>query len=102
MNQQQMMAQMRKMQQEMARVQEELEKTVVEGKASGDAVVVAVGGDFRVRSVKVSAEAVDPDDIETLEDLLVVAMNDALGKVQELSGKKMGALTGGLKIPGLM
>ncbi len=102
MNQQQMMAQMRKMQQEMERVQTELTNTVVEGKAAGDAVVIGISGDFRVKSVKLSADAVDADDIETLEDLLVVAMNDALGKVQELSGKKMGAVTGGIKIPGLM
>jgi DNA-binding protein YbaB len=45
---------------------------------------------------------VDPEDVETLEDLLVVALNDALGKVQELSSRKMGALTGGMRIPGLM
>jgi DNA-binding YbaB/EbfC family protein len=102
MNQQQMMAQMRKMQQDMERVQTELANTVVEGKASGDMVVIGVSGDFRVQSVKVAKDAVDPDDIETLEDLLVVAMNDALTKVQELSGKKMGAVTGGIKIPGLM
>jgi DNA-binding YbaB/EbfC family protein len=97
-----MMAQMRKMQQEMARVQEELANTVVEGSAGGGAVTVAVNGDFKVTKVSLKPEAVDPEDIETLEDLVVVAFNDALGKVQTLSSSKMGALTGGLKIPGLM
>jgi DNA-binding YbaB/EbfC family protein len=101
MNQAQMMAQMRKMQQEMERVQEELAKTSIEGTAAGGAVTVAINGDFRVTNVSIKPEAVDADDIETLEDLVVVACNDALGKVQELSSRKMGALTGGLKIPGL-
>jgi DNA-binding YbaB/EbfC family protein len=96
-----MMQQLRKMQQEMARVQEELANTVVEGTASGGLVTVGVSGEFRVKSVSIKPEAVDPDDIETLEDLVTVALNDALGKVQELSSKKMGALTGGMRIPGL-
>ena len=101
MNQAQMMQQMRKMQQEMARVQDELAATSIEGTAASGAVTVAINGDFRVTKVAIKPEAVDPDDIETLEDLLVVALNDALAKVQELSSRKMGALTGGLKIPGL-
>ena len=102
MNQAQMMAQVRKMQQEMTRVQEELANTIVEGSAGGGAVTAAVNGDFKVTKVTLKPEAVDPDDIETLEDLVVVAFNDALGKVQALSSAKMGALTGGVKIPGLM
>jgi DNA-binding YbaB/EbfC family protein len=102
MNQAQMMAQVRKMQQEMARVQEELANTIVEGSAGGGAVTVAINGDFKVSRIALKPEAVDPDDIETLEDLLVVALNDALGKVQALSSNKMGALTGGMRIPGLM
>ncbi len=102
MNQAQMMAQMRKMQQEMEKVQDELANTSVEGSSGGGAVSVAINGDFRVSKVTLKPEAVDPADIETLEDLLVVALNDALGKVQTLSQTKMGRLTGGLKIPGLM
>ncbi len=101
-NQAQMMQQVRKMQQNMERVQEELANTAVTGKAAGDAVTVEVMGDFRVTKVSVSKEAVDPDDVETLEDLLVVAFNDALTKVQALSGEKMSAVTGGMRIPGLM
>ncbi|HYZ17086.1 MAG TPA: YbaB/EbfC family nucleoid-associated protein [Candidatus Acidoferrum sp.] len=101
MNQAQMMQQLRKMQQEMARVQEELANTVIDGSAAGGAVTVSISGEFQVKKVAIKPEAVDPDDIETLEDLLVVALNDALGKVQELSSRKMGALTGGMRIPGL-
>jgi DNA-binding YbaB/EbfC family protein len=102
MNQAQMMQQLKKMQQEMARVQDELANTSVEGSASGGVVTVAITGEFRVTKVTLKPEAVDPEDIETLEDLLVVALNDALVKVQELSSNKMGRVTGGMKIPGLM
>ena len=102
MNQAQMMQQVRKMQQEMARVQEELANTVVEGSASGGLVTVGITGEFQVKKVSIKPDAVDPDDVETLEDLIVVALNDALAKVHELNSKKMGAVTGGMKIPGLM
>lgn len=97
-----MMQQLRKMQQEMARVQEELANTVIEGSASGGLVTVGISGEFQVKKIAIKPDAVDPEDVETLEDLIMVAMNDALGKVQELSSKKMGALTGGMRIPGLM
>lgn len=96
-----MMAQLRKMQDAMAKAQDELANTVVTGTASGDVVQVQITGDFRVKSVKVGADAVDPEDVETLEDLLVVAFNDAIAKVQDLSSKKLGGITGGLKIPGM-
>jgi DNA-binding YbaB/EbfC family protein len=101
-NQAQMMAQMRKMQAEMAKAQEELASTIVTGTAGGGAVTVEMSCDFRVSKVTVAAAAVDPDDVETLEDLLVVAINDATQRAQEMSNKRMGALTGGLRIPGLM
>ncbi len=97
-----MMQQLKKMQQEMARVQEELASTVIEGTAGSGAVTVAISGEFQVKKVALKPELVDPEDVEMLEDLLVVALNDALAKVQELSSRKMGALTGGMKIPGLM
>ena len=94
------MAQMRKMQQEMTKAQEELANTVVTGAAAGENVKVEMTCDHRVKSVKVSGDAVDPDDVETLEDLLVVAFNDALKKVDETTQSRMGRLTGGMKIPG--
>ena len=96
------MQQMRKMQQEMAKAQDELAGTVVTGTASGDAVKVEMTCDHRVKSVSISKDAVDPDDVETLEDLVVVALNDALKKVEETASSRMGRLTGGVKIPGLM
>jgi len=102
MNQAQMMQQIRKMQQDMARVQEELANTVIEGSASGGLVTVGVSGDFQVKKVSIKPDAVDPADIETLEDLVTIAFNDALAKVQDVSSKKMGALTGGMRIPGMM
>ena len=102
MNQAQMMAQVRKMQAEMQRAQEELAATTVTGSAGGGAVSVEMTCDYRVSKVTLAKEAVDPGDVETLEDLLVVAVNDAVAKAQETSGKRMGSLTGGLRIPGLM
>ena len=101
MNQAQMMAQVRKMQAEMTKAQEELATTIVSGSAGGDAVRVEMTCDFRVTSVKISPEAIDPSDAETLEDLVTVAFNDAVAKAQETSSKRMGSLTGGLRIPGL-
>jgi DNA-binding YbaB/EbfC family protein len=102
MNQAQMLAQIRRMQEQMAKAQEELANTTLVGTAAGGAVTVEMTGEFRTKAVHIRREAIDPDDAETLEDLVVVAINDAVAKVQELSGQKMGALTGGLRIPGLM
>lgn len=101
MNQMQLMAQMKKMQAEMARAQDELATTTVSGVAAGDAVTVEMTCDHHVKSVKISAEAIDPSDPETLEDLIVVATNDALRKIEDTAQKRMGAVTGGLRIPGL-
>ena len=102
MNQAQMMAQMKKMQAEMTKAQEDLAATVVSGTAGGDAVTVEMTCDNRVTSVKLSREAIDPEDAETLEDLIVVAVNDAVAKASETSSRRMSAVTGGLRIPGLM
>ena len=102
MNQAQMMAQMKKMQAEMTKAQEDLASTVVAGTAGGDAVTIEMTCDNRVTSVKLSKEAIDPDDAETLEDLIVIAVNDAMMKASETSSRRMSAVTGGLRIPGLM
>lgn len=102
MNQAQLMAQMKKMQQEMTKAQDELANTVVTGVAAGESVKVEMTCDHRVKAVKLSKDAVDPDDVETLEDLLTVALNDALKKVDETTQDRMGRLTGGMRIPGLM
>ena len=93
---------MRKMQQEMSKAQDELANTSVTGSAAGESIKVEMSCDHRVKSVSISKDAVDPDDVETLEDLIVVACNDALKKVEETTQSRMGRLTGGMKIPGLM
>jgi DNA-binding YbaB/EbfC family protein len=102
MNQAAMMAQVRKMQQEMAKAQEDLASTVVSGTAGGSLVTVEMSCDYRVKSVKLKKETIDPEDPEMLEDLIVVAVNDAVAKAQDTSSKRMSSVTGGMRIPGLM
>jgi DNA-binding YbaB/EbfC family protein len=102
MNQAQLMQQMKKMQAEMVKAQEELAGTLVQGSAANGIVTVEMTGDQRMKSISISKEAVDPDDIETLEDLVTVAVNDALTKSNEAAQKRMGGVTGGMRIPGLM
>jgi hypothetical protein len=102
MNQAHLMAQFKKMQAEMVKAQEELANTVVSGSAAGGTVTADVSCDQRVKRVRIAKEAVDPDDLETLEDLVVVAVNDALSKASETSQKRMASVTGGMRVPGLM
>jgi DNA-binding YbaB/EbfC family protein len=102
MNQAHLLAQVKKMQTEMQKAQDELANTVVTGSAAGGAVTVEVTCDQRVRRVTIGKEAVDPEDVETLEDLVTVAVNDALAKANEASQKRMASVTGGMRIPGLM
>jgi DNA-binding YbaB/EbfC family protein len=102
MNQAQIMAQMRKLQADMAKAQDELANTVVQGSAANGLVTVEMTCDQRMKSIRIGKDAIDPDDVETLEDLVTIAVNDALTKAGETTQKRMGGLTGGLKIPGLM
>jgi DNA-binding YbaB/EbfC family protein len=102
MNQAHLMAQVKKMQTEMTKAQEELANTIVSGSAAAGAVTVDVSCDQRVKRVRISKEAVDLEDLETLEDLVTVAVNDALSKAGEISQKRMASVTGGMRIPGLM
>jgi DNA-binding YbaB/EbfC family protein len=102
MNQAQMMAQVKKMQADMLKAQEELANTIVTGSAANGVVTVEMTCDQRLKSIKIGKDAVDPEDIETLEDLVTVAVNDALTKSNEKAQSRMGSLTGGMKIPGLM
>jgi DNA-binding YbaB/EbfC family protein len=102
MNQAHLMAQFKKMQAEMQKAQEELANTIVTGSAAGGTVTVDVSCDTRVKRVKIGKDAIDPDDAETLEDLIAVAVNDALNKANETSQKRMASVTGGMRIPGLM
>lgn len=98
---QQMMAQVQKMQRDMQTVEEELKHQIVEGSAGGAMVTVSVTGDLRVQAVKIAPDAVDPEDVEMLCDLVLAATNEALRSAQELAAEKMGAVTGGLDPGGL-
>ena len=101
---QQLMKQAQKMQQQVMAAQEELAQAQVEGTAGGGLVTATVTGGGDVVSIKIKPEAVDPDDVESLEDLVVAALHDASRAAQELAGERMGPLTsgmGGLGLPGM-
>ena len=98
MNPQKMLMQM---QQQMARVQEELETATVDGSAGGGVVKATVTGKQVLVGLTIDPAAVDPDDVEMLQDLVMAAVNEALRASQELAEQKMGAVTAGLRIPGL-
>lgn len=96
-----MMQQAQKAAQEMQRLQEELAQTSVQGSAGGGIVNVTVSGARDIQGISISPEAVDPDDIEMLEDLILAAFQDAMEKAEKLSNEKLGPLTQGLNLPGL-
>jgi nucleoid-associated protein EbfC len=89
------------MQQEMVRVQTELETTIVDGSAGGGVVTAQATGKQELVSITIDPSAVDPSDVEMLQDLVLAAANDALRASRELAEQKMAAVTGGLKIPGM-
>jgi len=89
------------MQQDMLRIQTELESTIVEGSAGGGVVTASVSGKQDLISVTIDPSAVDPDDVEMLQDLVVAAVNDALRSSKELAEQKMASVTGGLRLPGM-
>jgi DNA-binding YbaB/EbfC family protein len=90
-----------KMQADMAKAQDELAAATVEGSAGGGAVVVVLSGTQEVKDVRIQKDAVDPDDVETLQDLVRAALADALEKSKALAAQRLGGVTGGLKLPGL-
>jgi hypothetical protein len=96
-----MMRQLQQMQSKLARAQEELNNLTVEGSAGGGAVKVVVSGSLEIRSLKISPEVVDAEDVEMLEDLVFAAFNEALQKAQALQSQHMAGLTGGLNLPGM-
>jgi len=98
-NMQNMMKQMQKMQKEMAKAQEELGEKKIEGSSGGGMVTVVVTGHKEVVDVIIKPEAVDPDDVEMLQDLVLAATNDALKKVEELTNSTMGQFTKGMNLP---
>jgi len=94
-----MMKKMQKLQGEMAKMQEELKKRTMEVSAGGGAIKVVINGDKQIQSLKIDPAAVDPEDIEMLEDLVVAAINEAIKKVDDMMAQEMGKLTGGLNLP---
>jgi DNA-binding YbaB/EbfC family protein len=96
-----MLRQAQELQAKLAKAQEELGDLTVEGSAGGGAVTVVADGHQNVRSIKISPDAVDPEDIGLLEDLILAAVNDSLEKSQKMAQDRLGSLTGNLKIPGL-
>ena len=96
-----MIKQAQKLQEEMMKAQAEMEEKTVSASAGGNAVTVEVSGKKQLVSVKISPDVVDPEDIETLEDLIMAATNEAFRQIEEMSANTMGKLTGGMNIPGL-
>ncbi|WP_028560264.1 YbaB/EbfC family nucleoid-associated protein [Paenibacillus pinihumi] len=100
-NMNQMMKQVKKMQEQMLKAQEALGSKIVEGTSGGGVVSCTVNGHKKLLNLTIKPEAVDPDDVEMLQDLVLAAVNDALGKAEEMSNEDMNKFTGGVKIPGL-
>lgn len=96
-----MLKQAQKMQEEMLKAQESLGEQVIEASVGGGAVNVKVNGKKEVIEIKISPDAVDPDDVEMLEDMLTSAVNEALRKADEAAAGSLSKITGGMNIPGL-
>ncbi len=99
-NMNQMMRQVQQMQEEMAKAQEQLKHETVEASAGGGMVTVKVSGELEILDLKIDPEAVDPEDVELLQDMVLAAVNEALRSAQELAASRIGAVTGGLGGPG--
>ena len=102
MNIQSMMKQAQKMQAKMAEVQEALKDEVLEASAGGGMVKVTITGELEVRSIVIDPAAIDPEDSEMLQDMVTAAVNEAIRSAQELAARRMGEVTGGMNLPGLM
>lgn len=96
-----MLQQVQKLQEELAQTQEALAEESVTVTAGGGAISVVISGDQRIQSITIDPEVVDPDDVEMLQDLVMAAVNEAIERSQKLAADRLGALTGGLSIPGL-
>lgn len=102
MDMKQMMRQAQKMQKELSKAQEEIATMSFEATAGGGMVTAVASGDMAITSLTIDPDAVDPEDVEMLQDMVVAAVNEALRGVSELSNQRMSAVTGGMNIPGLM
>jgi DNA-binding YbaB/EbfC family protein len=96
-----MMKQLQQMQQKMVQAQEDLANETVTATAGGGAVTVEMNGHHEVMAVRIDPDAIDPEDVEILQDMVLTAFNEALQKAQAMAQEKMSAITGGLKIPGM-
>lgn len=97
-----LLRQAQQLQQRLAKAQESLEQDTAEASVGGGVVTVVVTGKQRVKSIKIDPAAVDADDIPMLEDLVLAAVNEAMEKAQEMAARRLGGITGGMNIPGLM
>lgn len=102
MDMKQMMRQAQKIQKELNKAQEEIATMSFEATAGGGMVTAVASGDMAITSLTIDPDAVDPEDVEMLQDMVVAAVNEALRGVSELSNQRMSAVTGGMNIPGLM
>ena len=101
MNMQAMMKQAQKMQESMLKAQEEIAQMESTGTAGGGMVTATVYGDLRVKSIEIDHEALDPEDVEMLQDMIVAAVNEGIANAQAMVDERMASVTGGMNIPGL-
>ncbi len=101
MNMQEMMKQARKMQEQLAAAQESMKDVTVDASAGGGMVKASVNGDLELVSVTIDPDALDPEDVDLLQDMIVAAVNEAIRGVSEVASKQMSSITGGLNIPGM-
>ena len=100
-NMNQMLKQVQKMQADMMKAQEALANETVEASAGGGMITVTITGDLVLKDIVIDPDAVDPEDVELLQDMVLAAVNEAIRQAQELAAKRMGGLTGGLDLGGL-
>lgn len=95
------MKQARMMQEQLASAESSLKDQEISASAGGGTVKVVATGDMQIKSIEIDPSAVDPDDVELLQDMILAAVNEALSSAQDAANQKLGAITGGLSIPGL-
>ena len=96
-----MMKKVQKMQADMMKLQEELKQRTLEVTAAGGAIRLEISGEKQIRSLKIAPEAIDPEDVEMLQDMIVSGVNEALRKIDEMTEREMSKITGGMKLPGM-
>ena len=94
-----LLQQAQRMQQAAERAQEEIKQSTFEATAGGGVVKIVVGGDHEIKSLEIDRSAIDPDDVEMLQDMIIAACNEAQRKLEDFSSSKMGQVTGGMKMP---